>query len=122
MHDTVHDLTRPGLRKIRNDDDLLWHGERSDDLPDLKDELLSKGSFIIGAVGEFARKGWLVSQASKKTTERCIQLGGNKGIDSLTSDLVGDADDSSLSDVPVKDQSGLDLSGGETVTRGDGHV
>ena len=122
MHDMAHDLTRLGLGKIGNDDDLPWCGEWSNDLSDLKDELLSKGSFIIGVVGEFTRKGWLVSQASKKTTERCIQLGGNKGIDSLTSDLVGDADDGSLSDVPVKDQSGLDLSGGETVTRGVGHV
>ena len=122
MHDTAHDLTRPGLRKIGNDDDLLWCGERSDDLPDLKDELLSKGSFIIGAVGEFARKGWLVSQASKKMTERCIRLEGNKGIDSLANDLVGDADDSSLSDAPVKDQSRLNLSGGEMVTRGVGHI
>ena len=122
MHDTVHDLTRLGLRKIGNDDGLLWRGERSDDLPGLKDELLSKGSFIIGAVGEFARKGWLVSQASKKTTERCIRLEGNTGIDSLTSDLIRDADDGSLSDAPVKDQSGLDLSGGGAVTRGIGHV
>ena len=122
MHDTAHDLTRLGLGKIGNDDDLPWCGEWSNDLPDLKDELLSKGSFIIGAVGEFARKGWLVSQASKKTTERCIRLGGNKGIDSLANDLVGEADDSSLSNAPVKDQSRLDLSGGEMVTRGVGHI
>ena len=72
MHDTVHDLTRSGLGKIRNDDDLLRSGEWSNDLPDLKDEFLSKGSFIIGVVGEFVRKWWLVSQASKKTTERCM--------------------------------------------------
>ena len=122
MHDAARDPTRLGLRKIRNDDDLPWCGKWSNDLPDLKDEFLSKGSFIIGVVGELARKGWLVSQVSKKMTERCIRLGGNKGIDSLASDLVGDADDGSLSDVPVKDQSGLDLSGGETVTRGIGHI
>ena len=108
----VYGLARSGLGKIRNNDDLLWGSERTTDLPDLKDELLSKRTFIVEVVREFIRKGWLVSQASGKMTEGYIWLEGNKGIDSL----VGGADDGSLSDTPVKDQSGFDLRGGETVS------
>jgi hypothetical protein len=55
-HDTAHDLTRSGLGKVGNDDDLLWRGEWPDDLPDLKNELLSEGTLVIGVVGEFARE------------------------------------------------------------------
>jgi hypothetical protein len=43
-HDTTHDLARSGLGEVWNDDDLLRSGEGSDDLPDLEDELLDKGS------------------------------------------------------------------------------
>ena len=56
MHDTAHDLTEPSLGKNRNDDDL-WCSERIDDFPYFKDELLSKGTFIIGLKVNLLAKG-----------------------------------------------------------------
>jgi hypothetical protein len=52
-HNAAHDLTRSGLGKVGNDYNFLWGCERPDDLPDLKDELLSKVSFT--AECEFTR-------------------------------------------------------------------
>ena len=54
-HDTAHDLSGSGLGEVWNDEDLLWSGEGPDDLPDLEDELLNKGSLIFGVIGESAR-------------------------------------------------------------------
>ena len=54
-HDTAHDLARPGLGEVGNDVDLLRGGERTDDLPDLEDELLREGSLIVGVISEFTR-------------------------------------------------------------------
>lgn len=52
-HNATHDLARSGLGEVWNNDDLLWSSEGSDDLPDLEDEFLGKGSFIVGVVGKF---------------------------------------------------------------------
>lgn len=54
-HNTAHDLTRPSFWEIGNDYDFPWGCERPDDLPDLKDELLSETSFIVGVVGEITK-------------------------------------------------------------------
>jgi hypothetical protein len=51
--DAAHNLTGSSLGEVGNEDDFLWGGEWPDDLPDLKDELLDEGSFIVRIVGEF---------------------------------------------------------------------
>jgi len=117
-HDASHDLARPGLGEIRNEDDLPWSSEGSDYLPDLEDELLGKGGFIVVVVGKFTRYKVLISSKnSGNTRKEHPRFEGNKGEDSLTGEVISDTDHSSLGDTLVEDQGGLNLSSGETVTR-----
>lgn len=46
-----------------------------------------------------------------------VRLKGDKGIDGLAGEVVGDTDDGRLGDSLVEDQSRLNLSSGETVPR-----
>jgi len=52
-YDTAHDLSGSGLGEVWNNEDLLWSSEGPDDLPDLEDELLGKGSLIVRVIGKF---------------------------------------------------------------------
>jgi hypothetical protein len=91
--DTAHDLTRAGLGKIRNDVNGFGCSEWADALPYLHDQVLAKS--VVGLVAV---------------------LDGDKGCDCLASKLIGHTDDSSFSDGVVLNQSGLDLSSGQTMT------
>jgi hypothetical protein len=91
--DTAHDLTRASLGKIGNHVNGLGCSERTDALPYLHNQVLAKS--VVGLI---------------------TGLDGNKGSDCLASELIGHTDNSSLGDGVVLDQSGLDLSSGQTVT------
>ena len=100
---TIHrgsttNLARPRLRQVRHNVDLLRRRERTDDLANLDDELLHQARLICGVVRE-------------------LGLQRDEGVDGLASELVGRADDGGLRDALVQEQRGLDLRGGETVTR-----
>jgi hypothetical protein len=58
-----------------------------------------------------------MSSESARLARKYIRLEGHKGVYGLASEIVGDADDGSLSDTPVKDQGRLDLGSGEAVSR-----
>lgn len=53
-HDTAHDLTRPRLGEVGNDENFLRGSKRPNDLSNLKGELLGEGGLIVGIVREFA--------------------------------------------------------------------
>lgn len=50
----VAHLSRPSLRQITDDDDLLGRCEWPDDLTNLEDKFLGKTSFIIRIVSKLA--------------------------------------------------------------------
>lgn len=70
----AHDLAAAGLGQILDNEDGLGGGEGTDRLADLHDQVLS--DLVVGLV---------------------TLLEGNEGVHSLTGQLVGDTDDSSLS-------------------------
>ncbi|CRJ89941.1 hypothetical protein BN1708_009310, partial [Verticillium longisporum] len=86
----AHDLAGARLGQVGDDEDGLGGGKGADALADLHDELLAQG--VAGAGGV---------------------LEGDKGVDGLAGELVGDADDGGLGDGVVLEQGGLDFGGGE---------
>lgn len=92
--DSSHDLSRSSLWKILNDEDSLWSSEWTNLLADLEDEILAGLWGVLGYI-----------------------LEGDESVNGLSSELIGDTDDSGLSDVWMGEESGLDLSSGQSVTR-----
>ncbi len=89
---TAHNLARARLGQVGNDKDGLGRGKGTDALADLHDKLLAQGVVDLVAL-----------------------LDGDKGVDGLAGELVGDADNGGLGDGVVLDEGGLNLGGGETV-------
>lgn len=89
-----HDLARASLGVVANEVDTLGSSERTNDLANLQSQFLLQTFSFFG-----------------------IGLEGDKGMDTLTSQVIVTTNDSSFGDRVVKDQSRLDFRRGKSVTR-----
>lgn len=92
--DSSHNLTASRLGHVGNHVNGLGGGKRTDALADLHDEFFAESVADLIAVFD-----------------------GDKGVDGLTRQFIGDTDNGGFGDGVVLDEGGLNLSGRETVSR-----
>ncbi|KAH3658854.1 hypothetical protein OGATHE_006580 [Ogataea polymorpha] len=94
-----HDLARPGLWQVWNDDNAFWSSKRPNYASDVHHERFSEGSKRLCVV----------------CLRLVLQL--HKCNDGLASDVVVDSNNSGLADMSVFQQNRLDLGSGQSVAR-----
>uniref|UniRef100_A0A0N4Z5G8 PE-PGRS family protein n=1 Tax=Parastrongyloides trichosuri TaxID=131310 RepID=A0A0N4Z5G8_PARTI len=97
--DPPHDLARAGLGQTRRPLNHVGRGDGADLLADLGDQDLAQ---VFGGLDPLVQ--------------------GDIGVDALTLDVVGEADDGGLGHVVVQDQGALDLGRAHAVARDVDHV
>lgn len=91
---TAHNLTTASLGEVVHNEDSLGSGEWSNRLTDLHDKVLA--DLLAGLVTLLER---------------------DEGVDSLAGKFIGNTDDGSFSNLGVLNQSSLNFSSGQTVSR-----